>query len=53
MDTQTNQSDQKPKPLDGGLNIHDVHIGHGLGLQIDLFFTSVPINNIKQFQNIF
>ena len=32
MDTQTNQSDQKPKPPDGGLNIHDVHIGHGLGL---------------------
>ena len=23
MDTQTNQSDQKPKPPDGGLNIHE------------------------------
>ena len=32
MDTQTHQSDQKPKPPDGGLNIHDVEIGHGLGL---------------------
>ena len=32
MDTQTNQSDQKPTPPDGGLNIHDFHIGHDLGL---------------------
>ena len=53
MDTQTNQSDQKPKPPDGGLNIHDVYSGHGLGLQIALCFTSVSINNIQQLQNGF
>ena len=48
MDTQTNQSDQKPKCPDGGLNIHDVHIGHGLGLELNFFLTSASINNIQQ-----